>query len=1646
MDFTTILENYRKRSYSERDKGTRFEELMRRFMLTNPLYADEMDKVWLWMDFPFRRDFGGKDIGIDLVAKTKTGEYWAIQCKCYAASTTISKGDVDTFLSTSGKYFADENGQQRHFARRLWIATTDRWSKEANITLQNQEPPVNRLGPYDLRTAPVDWEKLYDGNIGKKALTAKKSPRPHQKEAIEKAHVYYKNHDRGKMISACGTGKTYIALNIVEDQTGKNGFALFLVPSIALLSQTLHEWMNDTTGRIYPVCICSDASSSQMKRSDREDMSTLDLPFPATTNVEKAVSQLRIRFKQQQQQGGMVIIFSTYQSIDVVHAIQDRLLHPTGPSVLTDTSSTLSLPLVASPEASAAAMDANPAVFDLIVCDEAHRTTGTTLAGKEESNFVKVHNNDFLKARHRLYMTATPRLYTETAKSKAKQESAVLCSMDDESLYGEEFYRLGFGEAVNRGLLSDYKVLVLTISEDSIPPALQDAISSNDTEINTDAAAKLIGCVNALSKRTMDDTDHLKEIDPGFMHTALAFCSNIRNSQRITNIFNNYAQEYYDSLTTAQRAEMVHVAAQHVDGSMNAMTRQEKLDWLQASIDKDNDCHILTNVRCLSEGIDVPALDAIIFLSARNSQVDVVQSVGRVMRKPRNGTKKYGYIIIPVVVPANVEPEKALDESKDFNTIWTVLNALRAHDDRFNATINKIELNKNKPEQIIVTTVPPDDGDGGNGGDGDANTPPYQMTLYFSELQGAIYARMVKRVGSKRYWEQWASDIAKIAERHKNRIAQLIDTDKKHRQAFDKFMDGLHTNINPNIKEEEAIEMLAQHLITKPVFEALFDNYSFVKNNTVSQAMQKILTLLDNDGMQKDQEQLAHFYQSVRERCEGVDNAEGKQKIIIELYDKFFKTALPKTVEKLGIVYTPVEVVDFILNSVNDILKKEFNRSLSDENVHILDPFVGTGTFITRLLQSDILKQKDLIRKYTNELHANEIVLLAYYIASINIENAFHDLMQGDDYTSFEGICLTDTFQLGEENTDDRLFSEVFPKNSIRVLEQKHTPIRVIVGNPPYSIGQKSANDDAKNENYPYLESRIAHTYAKYSSVNLKKALHDSYIKAFRWASDRIDPENGGVIGFVSNAGWLDGAAMDGMRYCLEREFTSIYIFNLRGNQRTSGETSRKEGGKIFGSGSRTPVAITILVKNPKQAKEKADIYYHDIGDYLSREEKLSIIADFKSCMNSKFLVTVLKPDEHNDWLNKRNSKFEDFMPIFPIKKFATASHSIFVTQAIGSGSNRDAWVYNFSRQELTQNVKNMISFYNLQRQEFTKEKHRCVKTELTPNDFIDTDKTKISWTRSLKNSLAKNIPFEYMENDIINSEYRPFCTQWLYYSRGWIESPGIFNKIFPKGKNNLLICASGVGSNKAFSTLIVSKIPCLDMVEKGQCFPLYYYEERSKVMDNLFGNAGEKEYIRCDGITDFALRQTCKLYGPKVTKEDIFFYVYGFLHLPSYRQEFAADLKKSLPRILFVDEPKQFWQIEKAGRALADIHLHYENQPAPDGVVVEGADSGNFIVKKMKFKSKKDKSVLIYNEDIRITNIPDAVYDYVVNGRSPVEWVMDRYQVKTDKASGITNDPNDWGREHNNPQYILNLLLSVMTVSLKTQEIVNGLPEIKFE
>lgn len=1646
MQLQDILDVFRKLSLSEREKGARFENLMKRWFLTDPRYSN-LEKVWLWEEFPSRKDFGGKDLGIDLVARTEWGDYWAIQCKFYDEDAYIDKGAVDSFLANASRSFTDpDTFQTKEFSNLVWVQTSRKeWGANAKEAIKNLTKQFNRILLQDLEMSPVDWDKLYNGISGKDAKLPGKQPREHQLEAMSKAYEHFitKGNERGKLIMACGTGKTFTSLKIMEQMTEKNAFVLFLVPSIALLGQTLNAWMADKQDELKAVCVCSDSKvTRQTKDADDEDQSIIDLAVPASTNITKIVRQLY----QYSKDDCRTVIFSTYQSIDVVKEAIDKF----GREV------------------------------DLIICDEAHRTTGIVMKNRDESNFTKVRDNAYIKAKKRLYMTATPRLYRESVVVKAKQNEDVdvLCSMDNVELYGEEFYRLSFSDAVSKGLLTDYKVLVLTVSEEDIPQEIRTQIKVRYSlapekekikELQFDDVTKLIGCINGLSKRIKGDHGITRQQDPVMMKRAVAFCQTINptksnpnfSSTQIAKYFHQVSIDYKDYIPEEEQNDVVNVQARHIDGSMDANTRNNLIAWLKQEAEDPNECRVLCNVRCLSEGVDVPALDAVLFLSPRNSEVEVVQSVGRVMRSFGRGTdheKKYGYIIIPVIVPNDVTPEEALNDNERFKVVWTILNALRSHDENFNAHVNQINLNKQKPPKITVGGVPRGSYSIGSAGEGPVEISnedvARQLELQFGELQDGIYARLVEKVGDKMYWENWAKSIGEIAQKFIQRITMLIHENANAKQYFEDFLGGLHKNINDSIDEGQAIEMLAQHMITRPVFDALFKEYQFVNNNTISRSMQFMVDVLETEGLEMETAVLDKFYTSVKNNVSNIDNLEGKQTIIKNLYEKFFKGAFPLTVEKLGIVYTPVECVDFIIHSVEDILKKEFNTSLTEENVHILDPFTGTGTFITRLLQSGLIRKEDMLRKYLNEIHCNEIVLLAYYIADVNIESVFHDIMKPEEYVNYDGICLTDTFQLNEHGDND-IFSQLFPENSERLQKQKKAPVRVIIGNPPYSVGQNSANDNAKNLKYENLDKRIADTYVNATSDKGRtvQSLYDSYIKAFRWASDRIlSLKEGGIIAFISNGAWLDSNSGEGMRRCLQNEFTSIYVFNLRGNQRTSGELSRKEGGKIFGAGSRTPITITFLVKNPAKKQDKASIYYHDIGDYLTREQKLKQVRDFRSISRVQWME--IQPNEKNDWINLRDGLFDSLILLGDKKEKKTAFFSIF---SAGDITHRDAWCYDSSKERLEERIQATISFYN-------SEKQRCVDC-ITIDDVmkvVSTDDTKIKWDQKLYEHALRGIVEIYDSSNIKKASYRPYFKQWLYYDKSFNWSQYQLPKLFPNNNlENLLICVSGVGVTKDFSCIITDQIPDLELIGKSQCFPLYWYEENKQLERSLFDDEDiDGKYIRRDGITDWILKEVrCRYGGARnITKEMIFYYVYGILHSSDYRERFAADLKKSLPRIPIVERVEDFMNFYNAGKKLADLHLNYESIPAYPDVVVKGDRSVDYdnisdsdyqffrVPDKMRFRSKQDKSVIIYNGNITIENIPAKAYEYIVNGKSAIEWIVERYCVSQDKASLIRNDANDWAREHEKPRYILDLLLSVINVSVQTVDIVNALPKLKFE
>ena len=1610
-----VLEKLRVSATDTRDQGDRFERMMVRFFQVDVQWTQRFDEVWLWMDWPDRPQHG--DHGIDLVARDReTGDLTAIQCKFYDPATTIYKDDIDSFLSESGKH---------PFKERIVVSTTDHWGRNAEQAIENQQIPVIRLRFKDLADSSIDWA-LFDLSAPENmTVRPRKQLRPHQSEAMTAVREGFDGADRGKLIMACGTGKTFTSLRIAERMVGAGGQVLFLVPSISLLSQSLTEWSIEADLPLRTFAVCSDtkvgkSTGQSLFQDPSEDIPVVDLALPATTDPAKLHERLSNATAVEDK---LTVVFSTYQSIDVIHRAQQ----------------------LGSPG------------FDLIICDEAHRTTGATLPGADESAFVRVHNDGYLRAKKRLYMTATPRIFDDSSKAKAGQADVVIASMDDEALFGPEFHRLGFGEAVSTGLLTDYKVLVLAVDEDQVSRAFQEQLK-RDAELQLDDIAKIIGCWNGLAKRQNPFSDFGGDDAP--MRRAVAFAGNIASSKKFVETFNEVVAKHIADHEIPEDGDEDAVTplsckANHVDGTSNVLVRNEMLDWLKGS-DGPDTCRVLSNARCLSEGVDVPSLDAVMFLNPRKSVVDVVQSVGRVMRKADN--KQYGYIILPIAIPSDIPPEQALSDNKRYQVVWEVLQALRAHDDRFNAMVNKIDLNRDTGGrvQVIGATVP-----GGDDDDRDlskpngANVQPQLPLQWLDQVRDALYTKIVAKVGSRRYWEDWAKDIAVIAERHTSRIrAILSDPDSPESEQFAHFLAGLQINLNESIDRDAAIDMLAQHMITRPVFEALFSDYAFAEHNPVSLSMQTMLDILDEHNVDSEALTLEKFYDSVRLRAQDIKRAEDRQKIITELYEKFFKNAFPRAAESLGVVYTPIEIVDFIIRSADDILRAEFGQSLSDEGVHVLDPFTGTGTFIVRLLQSGLIRPADLARKYAQELHANEILLLAYYIAAINIEAAYHGLTaeqegQNGEYEPFDGIVLTDTFHLTEDGSFED--HEAFPANSDRAQAQRKLGISVIIGNPPYSVGQTSGNDNNANLKYPHLDDTIAATYAARSTATNKNSLYDSYIRAFRWASDRIGDR--GVIGFVSNGGFIDGNTADGLRKTFATEFTSIYVYNLRGNQRTAGELSRREGGKVFGGGSRNTVAITLLVKNPAKAGPTV-LQYKDIGDYLSREQKLAIVA--KSDINTTDWVDIA-PNTAGDWINQRNDSFQTFTPIGD----KDGGTGLFRAYSSGLKTNRDAWVYNSSREEVERTAQATIDFYNSEVNRysaFTKANGITDHSAYVEN-FINKDTTRISWNRADKNNLGRgdSAPrYSYRESSVHTGIYRPFEKQHVYFDRQLNDMVYQLSAIFPDSDTpNLGIYCVGMSSAVPFSVLALDAIPNLHVTgagSGGQFFPRYTYAERTGSEDDLFG--GELSVVKVDNITDAALSSYQTAYGPEVTKDDIFHYVYGLLHSAEYRTEFAADLKKMLPRIPQVASADDFRAFVAAGTALAALHIRYEQarpyplqiSGEPAAVLSSDALYDYYRVDKMRFGGKsqaKDKSTVIYNSRITVSGIPDEADEYLLGSRSGIEWIIERYQIKTDKASGIINDPNDWSREVGDPRYILDLLARVVTVSVETVRIVKSLPSL---
>lgn len=1521
-----------------RTKGKLFEKLAKSFLETDRMYASRFDAVWLWSEYPDRR--GRSDFGVDLVAREKKdGSLCAIQCKFYD-DKKLAKSDIDSFL---------EAGSRSEFQSMILFYSASGYGKNVEEALKGHGCRV--INFLSLVNSNIDWPDLTAG------ITNVKRRKPYdlwkyQRTAVDDVRSGLKQSNRGQLIMACGTGKTLVSLRMAEEMVGAGGLVLYAVPSISLMRQAIRYWSEHYTVPQSYVGVCSDTSVSH---GEKVDIPIMEMEIGVSTDGERIASAMR------RDPSKMTVIFTTYQSMEAV----------------------------------AKAQKLSGEQFDLVLCDEAHRTTGI----ERGKSFTLIHDDQTIKARKRVYMTATPKIYKAAAKTRAAQDDEILYSMDDKSsrsVYGPVLHRLSFSDAIDMKRLSDYEVIVLGVSEECSGQALQKLVetTTDEGDINLTDMARMLGLY-----RVLEDPD--PDNDMRSLQTAITYTTRVRDSEKFAKSFDKLSLE-------PKRGRKFSCDARYVSGTQNSTAREKELQWLRDSIHDSGECRVVSNAKCLSEGVDVPALDAIAFLNPKQSEIDIIQAVGRVMRTSAN--KKRGYVIIPIGIPSDSEPETVLNDKKSFGVVWNVLRALRSHDSRMDVTVNTADIKKSLPKNTRFIGIDKN-GERRDSREGDESFPLGELDV----PADALYSRIVEEVGDRQYFARWAKDVADVVPRIQKRIEIVLD-DRLARVKFDAYMTGLREIIHGDLKEQEGIEMLAQHMVTRRIFNAMFGTDDFAKQNPVSAALDSVLDELRSHGLDTELDGLEKFYTSIERRVKGLDTHDARQPVISELYGTFFKTAFPKMADRLGIVYTPTEVVDFILRSVDHVSRENFGKGLTDEGVNVIDPFTGAGTFVTRLLSPEIglIRDEDLPRKYHNELFSSEIVLLAYYIAAVNCESVYGQ--RTGVFEQFEGLSLTNTFNPGsmEEYSGDVMAG---PKRRIR--RQRGTDITVVVGNPPWSGGQKSANEDNPNMIHKEIDNRIRETYvAKIPHIKQKRSLYNTYIEAIRWASDRIGKL--GVMGFVTPSSYVTKDTMAGVRACLVEEFTDIWCFDLLGEKNVSGHGRNifEYSGQSQG-GTTTGVAITILVKNPD--KRGGAVLYAALQetDY-SGENKRTRVKELRSIAGiSNWQKKV--PDKQHKWLDQSGEAGEEFNKHLPIgsdkgkkHKDDTTNEVVFGKYSPGVGTGRDDWAYNSSDKELTANMKRHIDYYN------------SVDLDNFPTNPTYAKKSDFSIERLKR--LGKKIKFD--RRDIRMSLHKPFFRQYFHYEPVFISRPQVIPLCFPSDESENLIIIIPKGTARAFTVFITNVTPDLHVIDSNQCFPLYNYENGRKKQN----------------ITEYTLRLFQRSYSDRsITRKDIFYYVYGLLHHSGYRKRYRNVLTNNLPTIPLAPD---FWAFSNAGRELAKLHLNYEAcrryrlgkplKPIPANPrkirfgEKPNPDSGR--------KNIPDYSTIIIDGVVIYDNIPDM--KYAVDGRTTIQWFVARYAFSTNSESGITNYPLD-GKSGEDVRAIIERLVYV---GVESDSIMSELNKLEFK
>lgn len=1592
------LERIRSAAPSLTVQGLGFERMFRAALLNHPgEFRDKFVRIWLWDEWPGR---DGPDTGIDMVGEDRDGNKWAIQCKNYL-NTKVTTQKINGFLGAAGSFHS-----------RLFVSTSRQPLPKVGAQNLSKAPNCRVLTHGDLDGWRVDWAQFVDEPDSLVFDDLVYQPHSYQQEAVDAIEARFEDHERGKLILPCGTGKSVVALWAAERIVGEGGRVLYVVPSISLMGQTMREWATQRRTDQRYIGVCSDSSAG---KTGPEDANLTELSIPVTTDPQAIRQALG-----EDSPDKMTVVFSTYQSLQIL--------------------------------ADAQADGAAP--FDLMICDEAHRTTGVHKKGKTTvSSWLLPHDRTALRADRRLYMTATPRLYSANVKEKAKERQAAVYSMDDESTYGPEFYKMSFKKAVDEGYLSDYEVAIVAVSDTLFANLAGDFVAEHkETGVNVRDVVKLLGCWDALADPTTRGTNGrlTGRINPRHAaRRAIAFSNTIKSSTNLEKwwpgIINRLAET--TSHTDDLGKTLLNLQVQHIDGATRASVRAQALNQLNTDV-PEGQCRLITNAKCLAEGVDVPALDAVLFMEPRRSKVEIVQAVGRVMRRAEG--KKRGYIVLPVIVP---EGRRVTDSdflrSSVFQPVWDVISALRAHDERMDVWVNTADIGGEPPITLLDKTQPRGEEES-SGHPDEAITTVREFAQMSLPLNEEIASALVERCGDRRYWEGWADDVGDVAARISSRINALIDRPDRPetREAFNHFLQEMRQTINEHLQRENLVGMLACHLVTLPVFEALFGSSDFAHRNPVVKALAEMTSALDDEGLLNEARELDHFYQSVKIRVQEVTDPDGRLRILLDLYETFFKKADPKETSRSGIAYTPIEVVDFILRSADAVSRQEFGKGLTDEGVHILDPFTGTGTFINRLLTlPDLITDHDLPRKYASELHANEWLLLPYYIAAVKIEQGYMSRRPDDPYQPFEGIVLTDTFELNS----DQPTMPTMSGNSERAQRQADRPMQVIVGNPPWSAGQKSAGEDNPNVPHPYIERRIATTYAARSTAKLKTSLKDVYKMAIRWSADRIGDR--GIIAFVTPNGYIDGNAESGMRACLADEFTTIYVFNLRGKSNISGEARRREKGNVFGNSTPVGVAITIMAINPDAQQHRPRILYRDIGDYLKGGEKRQILVDMGSINGINDWETI-SPDDHYDWINQRDTSWEALLPLGHDDTKGNRPGAPVTLLRLYSGgvkTNRDPYIYSYDDIALVDRVERMVKFYEERR--IAVERGIIEFQEATTNEFLHL----IKWTGDMKHRLKRHVAIRFGDAYLRIAHHRPFVKQWLYFDPLCINSVYRVPAMFPKDTTaNQAIAISGKGSTKDFSALITDTTPDLELISKSQVFPRYVFPGKPKEIKKPPSDSSRlinpsDEHGRVDNVTDSCLDRFRHHYNdPTITKDDIWAYIYGVLHAPDWRNRYPSELRKDMPRIPFATDFRAFQQ---AGQQLIDLHLGYETcEPWPLNVVTTGetGDPDRYrIGRTMRWGKVRnpegrlvlDKGILHINDRCRLEGIPEEAHHYEVNGKTPLDWAIDRLKMTTHGESSITNDANQWHMWADDPYELVLHLQRLVRISVETSCIVDELP-----